>query len=458
MPATISRPPTPILDLEKPLPKPKLVRWLRRGTPLLLVLLCVSAVFRAPSLIVLIFYVVPFVLLTWAATLVHELGHVVAGLLMRLRFNGITVGPFVCRRSRSGWRARLRPSLFGGYTYMSLDKVRQVRKRVAIFVLGGPVANLVTAISATVLFFVLFPGNGSSLAVLLLPLAFYAVLSFWIGIRNLLPSAKDGRMLRNLRGPRDDARRIIAAFALNLLKTKGIAPANWKPTWVAAAQRPSRRLRSELSSAIRNYRDGVGLWGAAQNLEYALANSAALDESNRASLIGEAAFFNAWSREDVDKARVWIERFTDLDSDNPLAHLRISIAFDCCTGNFDSALRNIDSAITIVRRLPSNLAPPWEKWREHVIDWMTCEANPASKEPILLSGAPARCPSCEWVPRRRDRWQCKCQTQWNTFETGGVCPTCREPWKKTQCLQCGEWSSQPEWAAVSLTRTPQSTA
>jgi hypothetical protein len=54
-----------------------------------------------------------------------------------------------------------------------------------------------------------------------------------------------------------------------------------------------------------------------------------------------------------------------------------------------------------------------------------------SREP---SGPRIRCPLCGWSPRKEDLWSCACGNEWNTFETGGVCPACLQQWTETQCL------------------------
>jgi len=53
--------------------------------------------------------VVPFgmVLIAFLSIVVHELGHLVAGWSVGLRFDGVTMRPFVIKRSRSGWSFRL---------------------------------------------------------------------------------------------------------------------------------------------------------------------------------------------------------------------------------------------------------------------------------------------------------------------------------------------------------------
>jgi hypothetical protein len=67
-----------------------------------------------------------------------------------------------------------------------------------------------------------------------------------------------------------------------------------------------------------------------------------------------------------------------------------------------------------------------------------------------------RCPLCLWQPRRSDRWCCVdcaapeyffngCGTQWNTFETRGICPGCGHQWQWTACLACHGWSLHDDW-------------
>jgi hypothetical protein len=35
--------------------------------------------------------------------------------------------------------------------------------------------------------------------------------------------------------------------------------------------------------------------------------------------------------------------------------------------------------------------------------------------------------------------------EWNTFDTGGVCPACLHQWIETQCLSCSRWSPHSRW-------------
>lgn len=72
--------------------------------------------------------------------------------------------------------------------------------------------------------------------------------------------------------------------------------------------------------------------------------------------------------------------------------------------------------------------------------------------------APAkiRCPICRWNPTKAARWYCLpmgapehftggCGKRWHTFDTRGLCPSCRYQWKHTTCLRCGGTSLHEEW-------------
>jgi hypothetical protein len=70
------------------------------------------------------------------------------------------------------------------------------------------------------------------------------------------------------------------------------------------------------------------------------------------------------------------------------------------------------------------------------------DKKPGDSEPPRI-----RCPLCGWSPRKEDKWFCTCGYDWNTFDTGGVCPACLHQWTETQCLSCSRWSPYSDWYA-----------
>jgi Zn-dependent protease len=56
------------------------------------------------------------------------------------------------------------------------------------------------------------------------------------------------------------------------------------------------------------------------------------------------------------------------------------------------------------------------------------------------------CPSCRTAPPMGPIWRCnKCDTKFDTFETGGVCPQCSARFEKTTCLDCRHQAPISEW-------------
>jgi hypothetical protein len=57
-----------------------------------------------------------------------------------------------------------------------------------------------------------------------------------------------------------------------------------------------------------------------------------------------------------------------------------------------------------------------------------------------------KCPKCGWRPKPiENSWICSCKHIWNTFNTGGICPSCRKIHQNTQCLKCHQWSTHIEF-------------
>src|SRR5688572_26632833 len=89
------------------------------------------------------------------------------------------------------------------------------------------------------------------------------------------------------------------------------------------------------------------------------------------------------------------------------------------------------------------------------------EESPDFGEPFLddvddMEVSGIRCPLCKWRPRRSDMWTCwdvdhpeyfygGCGSEWNTFATEGICPTCLHQWQWTSCFRCFMWSKHEDW-------------
>lgn len=89
--------------------------------------------------------VVSFLAALIVAVTIHELGHVLAGLLVKYGFYFVSVGYFKVERTASGLKPRFDPKApnpLGGLTMMLPDAGHDSRRSEALFVAGGPVASV----------------------------------------------------------------------------------------------------------------------------------------------------------------------------------------------------------------------------------------------------------------------------------------------------------------------------
>ena len=80
------------------------------------------------------------------------------------------------------------------------------------------------------------------------------------------------------------------------------------------------------------------------------------------------------------------------------------------------------------------------------------DREPDQEKSIDPSGPRIRCPLCGWSPRKDYVWSCTCGHDWNTFDTGGVCPACLHRWTSTQWLKCGGWFSGLRLVCSAMTK------
>src|ERR1039457_2597807 len=79
----------------------------------------------------------------YIAVLVHELGHLVAGIASAFEFHGIGVGVFLLNKSARGFKVRIVPRriVAGGYTLMSARSSGDLVKRSMWVTVGGTSRN-----------------------------------------------------------------------------------------------------------------------------------------------------------------------------------------------------------------------------------------------------------------------------------------------------------------------------
>lgn len=177
------------------------------------------------------------VLMVWPHIVLHEAGHALAGLARGMRPVAIGVGPLRWDRGTSGWRFRRSTGIAGISGFAALLPVGDrglSRADQAIYLLGGPIANLLTAV--LVLALLPLADGAPVLAAFLVGSGVSALL---LGLVNLAPFhsqgwRSDGRGLLDLMLRSPDAalqQRMNQVLALNMA---GVRPRDWPEALVPA--------------------------------------------------------------------------------------------------------------------------------------------------------------------------------------------------------------------------------
>lgn len=241
---------------------------------------------------------------------VHELGHLAAGLAVGFRFHLFALGPLLIERDPRG-RVRLAwnrdPGLFGGAAGTVPRNMEGLRRRFAVVVVGGPIASLVLALVAAAAL-ALFPTPGGLLA---MELKWIRLLSAAVFVMNAIPMANgpfvtDGlRLLRVLgRGPSAD--RELSLLALTALQVGGVRPRDWDRKLVDRGLAVRDASMYECQFHLWSYLcslDSGHVAEAGDALDRAVALGRRAPASLRAQCLLESAFFEAAHRGRLEIAR-----------------------------------------------------------------------------------------------------------------------------------------------------------
>lgn len=233
-----------------------------------------------------------------SAIVVHELGHLVAGLLGGFHFAGETL--------------RGNHALSIGGMALRADRNSHLRRRLFLLSAGGPVANLLWAVLLEASPF----WAGQDYRVRWLVHGFSAC-SALMAVAALLPDVSrngnfsDGAHLLMLLKNDGRAVRLISIFQMQLALAGGKDARDWDPAWITQATANNDDSRDSVTANWLAY-----LWAAERQdiasatryLEDALVAPACSAARLRDRLYLEAAIFQAWFRENPAKARVWSQR------------------------------------------------------------------------------------------------------------------------------------------------------
>jgi hypothetical protein len=268
-----------------------------------------------------------------AVVTVHECGHVVTALVMGFRLSQITIGPCQLIRENRRLRPRLNRS-FGrplGFVQAAPTDDRNLRRRFALYISGGILANAVTGALCLLLAewvnrvtpppaIPRQPAGWRTVA-LLMPrslgvasLNVAAILSLAVALENLVPvqrrgHASDGTKLLDLLSAGPRAERRLLPLTLTAALLRGERPRARKPDEVERLLALRDGSAYDVSANLFAYYyflDSGQIERAGQFVDLFVAQLADCPAGHESSLFLEAAYFVGFNRRDPVQARAWL--------------------------------------------------------------------------------------------------------------------------------------------------------
>lgn len=317
-------------------------------------------------------------LVALAATItVHEIGHLLAGWMVGFRFSYVHIGPLSLSFEHGRLKLRARREMLAlGLAGMHTGTVRRLRRRLLIYVAGGPGANILSIPATVLLVNYVSPGLAETRTGVLA--SQFAVFSLLAALTSLMPIRSalfsDGARIEMLLRSFDRSRRWLSISALTNLHDNGIRPRNWRRTWLQSAASVHDGSFDAFAGdwlAYMSANDRKDASVATIHLERCLALAPVLPPSLRDFVAQEAVVFSAWFRDDALLADRWLTQLKKSGTMQRLVQIRLNVALGCAHRDYDAAdlswregLRFIENSTSGTAR--ERLEESWLEWQAEI--------------------------------------------------------------------------------------------
>lgn len=308
-----------------------------------------------------------------AAFFAHEAGHLVAARLAGFRLASGAAGP------GDGSRPSLRGLLRIGVWNLEARSFEDLSRRLQLAVLGGPIASLALPLALSAFAMVARPNE---LVVFCAEVG--GALSVLLGIAEILPdmgrgATSDGaRLLMFFRKDAHAERWLsLAGFQLACIRDQRLR--DWNEAAIARLLSVDDGSRDAVAARWIAYgwaSERQDITAAAKYLEESLAAPPASSDWLRDRLFLEAAVFQAWFREDLEKAGIWAARIRhrQLTADQ---ECRLNIALLWANGKLFDAWETLSQSLHRFQPNPNSsdfAVTNWQEWKKQMESRMLTRA------------------------------------------------------------------------------------
>jgi hypothetical protein len=327
-----------------------------------------QAVLRTPnpSLPGLSMLIIAALLMALALIAGHESGHLLAGLAVGFRPWLVMIGPLKIVREGATLRVRLNRSLVPGLVRALPTDARDLRRRLAVYISGGPLASLLLGVLCLGLAIV---ANRTSTAI-----TTWRQMGFWLGMIGLsslilflgtiirflaaaLPFGSsgprsDGAQLFDLLQGRPRAERRLLAMTLITAWQDGVRPRAWEVGIVERLLALREGTADDVGANICGFYyalDSGQSERAGRLLDLAVSQLQGYQVDAHPALLLEAAFFEARHRHNVAAARAWLEQAQGGHAER-CTRLRAEAAILWAEGRYAEAAAKAEEGLAAIPR------------------------------------------------------------------------------------------------------------
>jgi hypothetical protein len=316
----------------------------------------------------------------YVIVIIHELGHLIAGLSVGYRFSIFSVGLVHIYREndklRISWR-RLpwQPANFLGFTLFFIDDYTDFRRRMFWYVLGGPLANALVVVVAGLLYANRLrwpiidefstPAAVNTTFITTVTWNIFIFCTFWEALLLLLgssyPSAwvsTDGnKILRLLRGGAT-LDRFKAQVQVGSAVLQGVRPRDWNPAWIDALTVLKDDSADTVNASLLLYRwylDRGDVQQAETHLTTAVKLRKKIGPADRANILVEAAYFEMRYHANAQNAEQWIKKLgKEQKRAQAIPRLRMACAANLILKQYAETKQVAQQAIEVLDRAKAN--------------------------------------------------------------------------------------------------------